>query len=136
MILTESKNGEEYIRLTSKGIKRAKKYIIDDIYIERLDPWDGKWRMVVFDIPENLKSVRNIFRNKLLNLGFIIIQDSVFIIPWECEDIVRYLAREYKIVPFVVYVLADKIDVNTKTRTRLNRFFNHLPNDAIARDGR
>lgn len=43
------------------------------------EPWDGKWRIVIFDIPETHKSVRNLFRRRLKDWEFRIFQKSVWI---------------------------------------------------------
>lgn len=51
----------------------------------REHPWDKKWRVVIFDIPESLRSKRSIFRSKLKALNFCMIQKSVFAIPFRCE---------------------------------------------------
>lgn len=41
--------------------------------------WDGKWRIVVFDIPEQKRLVRNLFRRNLKKWGFKSLQKSVWI---------------------------------------------------------
>lgn len=43
--------------------------------------WDGKWRMIIFDIPESHRTVRQMFRLKLLDLGARMLQSSVWISP-------------------------------------------------------
>jgi len=45
-------------------------------------PWDGKWRMVLFDIPEDARSDRNRLRGLLKSNGYKQVQKSVFINPW------------------------------------------------------
>lgn len=82
------------ISLTKEGKKRAGKYQIDDLYIERPRKWDGKWRIVVFDIPNSSDIVRNIFRRKLKEFGFYLFQRSVWIYPFECQEEINFL-REF-----------------------------------------
>lgn len=72
------KNNEIYLRLTSTGKKR----IYRDFPILKLTKkWDKRWLIVVFDISEKSKSVRNNFRGKLKSLGFGMLQESVWISP-------------------------------------------------------
>ena len=40
------------IVLTKDGRKKALSFKIDEIKIKKPERWDGKWRIVVFDIPE------------------------------------------------------------------------------------
>ncbi len=45
----------------------------------RENRWDGKWRMIFFDIPENRRGQRNWLRAQLKNQEFRMVQQSVFI---------------------------------------------------------
>lgn len=46
---------------------------------EEPQKWDGKWRIVVFDIPEQKRLIRNLFRRNLKKWGFKPLQKSVWI---------------------------------------------------------
>jgi phenylacetic acid degradation operon negative regulatory protein len=72
------KNGDVYLRLTSTGTKRVHR---DFPILSLTRKWDKRWVIVVFDISEKSKSVRNNFRNKLKSLGFGMLQESVWISP-------------------------------------------------------
>ncbi len=50
--------------------------------------WDGKWRMLIFDIKEKRRKVRATLRNLLAGAGFIRLQDSVWIHPYPCDEFV------------------------------------------------
>lgn len=72
------KDGKAYLRLTSAG----KGNIVRDFPILNLTKkWNRKWVIIVFDIEEKSKSVRNNLRNKLKSLGFGMLQESVWISP-------------------------------------------------------
>jgi phenylacetic acid degradation operon negative regulatory protein len=43
--------------------------------------WDGKWRMVLFDVPQNRASDRTRLRRSLADRGFGYLQNSVWITP-------------------------------------------------------
>ena len=78
------KNGEVYMRITSEG----KRIIQRDFPMLSFQnkAWDGKWRISMFDIEEINKTVRDRLRRKLKELGFGMLQKSVFISP---HDIMR-----------------------------------------------
>ncbi|HEY5551230.1 MAG TPA: hypothetical protein VIK52_05040 [Opitutaceae bacterium] len=43
--------------------------------------WDGRWRLVLFDIPENQRTVRTRLSRGLRQLGFGYLQNSVWVSP-------------------------------------------------------
>lgn len=53
--------------------------------------WDGKWRLVVFDVPERWRYLRDNLRGHLLRLGLYPIQKSVWLFPYPCDDLVRLI---------------------------------------------
>ena len=79
------------IHLTVQGEK-----IIDALYtgayvIPLPVRWDGKCRLVMFDVPEKRKKVRDTLRFLLRSAGFILFQDSVWIQPYPCDELVTLL---------------------------------------------
>lgn len=80
------KDNKPYLRLTSAG----KSSLVRDFPILSLTKkWDKKWVIVVFDIEEKTKSLRNNFRNKLKSLGFGMLQESVWISPLSIGEDMR-----------------------------------------------
>jgi len=55
--------------------------------------WDGRWRLVAFDVPEARRSARNQLRRYLRNRGFGCLQGSVWITPDPMTDERKRLAR-------------------------------------------
>lgn len=56
--------------------------------------WDGVWRMITFDVPENQNTARVRLRRYLKDRGFGYLQQSVWITPDPLEDELRNLSRE------------------------------------------
>lgn len=61
-------------RLTDSGKDKAlwKRMMFED------EPWDGKWRVVIWDIPEKRRMARDLLRYKLKQLGFSQLQKSIW----------------------------------------------------------
>lgn len=78
------KNGEVYLRLTSRGDQKLKRDF--PLISMQQKPWDKKWRIAIFDIREEYKNRRDALRGKLREIGFAMLQESVFITP---HDIVQ-----------------------------------------------
>lgn len=78
-------NHQIYISLTKEGRKKAGIFQIDKLKIARPKRWDKKWRLLIFDIPQERKISREALRGKLKELGFHQLQKSVWIYPFECR---------------------------------------------------
>ena len=50
MIDIEYRGHQMYFSLTEEGEKRAKKYKINELKIEKPKKWDKIWRVLIFDI--------------------------------------------------------------------------------------
>lgn len=102
-------NGETQLVLTEDGKKKTLQFQVDNLQIKKPEKWDGLWRLVIFDIPEDKRLARGIFRKKLKELEFTQLQRSVFASRYECKDEIDFLRHVLEISPFVHYVLAKEI---------------------------
>ena len=109
---------KEVFSLTKLGYFRTKK-LLKSFCIQKPKKWDGKWRMVVFDIPVSKKNTADLFRNQLKNLGLANLQKSIWIHPYDCRDQVYYLAGNLFIKPYVRYIVAEEV---TGEQDLKNRF--------------
>ncbi|MDD3498579.1 MAG: CRISPR-associated endonuclease Cas2 [Candidatus Moranbacteria bacterium] len=102
------------IELTEKGKKQAKKLGFDGLKIDKPKKWDKKWRVVIFDIPEKKKIVREVLRKKIQDLGFQEIQKSVFVHPYPCSDEITVVIKFFKADKFVKKFIATNFDKKTE----------------------
>jgi DNA-binding PadR family transcriptional regulator len=103
------KNNSNYI-LTSKGKELAK--YIKSRKKNQQQKWDGKYRVVIFDIPENKRKIRNWLREELYLLDYRKLQESVFISKYALpEDLIKEI-KQMKISSCVNYLLVDKVYKN------------------------
>jgi len=65
--------------------------------------WDGSWKIIAFDIPESKKRERNIFRSLIKRMGFIGIQNSVFIAPYADFEQLANLRVYLKIEKYISF---------------------------------
>ena len=72
--------------------------------------WDGKWRAVIFDVPEKFRWGRDSLRKKLRELGFRELQKSVFVFPYDCKDEIDFIIEFYKMRKYVRFGVFDYID--------------------------
>ena len=103
-------NGEIKMVLNENGKKRVVKYELEDMTIPKPKNWDGKWRLIIFDIPEKFQRERRALRIKLDELGFYPLQKSVWLYPYECRDEIDFIVEFFKISPYVRIVEATGFD--------------------------
>lgn len=107
----EKKNYKVYINLTEKGKKKAGRFQIDSLKINKSKKWDGKWRIVIFDIAQLQKLQRNAFREKLKKLGFYPLQKSVLVCPYECKDEIELLRDFFGLSQKEIrFIVAEEIE--------------------------
>lgn len=94
MINFYKKGNQIYISLTEKGKRNAGWMQVDDLKIKKPKKWDGCWRIVIFDIINLKRIYREALRGKLKDLGFHLLQKSVWIIPYDCKDEI-YLLKDF-----------------------------------------
>ena len=101
-LITIGEQGDKTkITLTKLGRKKVLEYQVDDMELDIPLKWDSKWRVVIFDIPESRKTHRDVFRRKLINLGFERIQGSVWRHKYPCQKEIEFLSHLYEIYPYV-----------------------------------
>lgn len=94
------KNGEAVFRITSLG----KTKIVYDIPLARFTgkKWDGIWRLVSFDVPEKKAKLRKRLRNKLKELGFGMLQESLWVTPHDLGEKLEQFLEEENLKDFTI----------------------------------
>ena len=98
------------LQVTSKGEKVLRMLEVRDFQFKKPKRWDSKWRMLIFDIPEKRKGTRERVRQTLLRIGFVRLQDSVWVYPYDCEDLVTFLKADFHIGKDVLYMVVDALE--------------------------
>ena len=82
------------VALTEKGHAMIETIHASEYRIPEPAFWDGKWRVVMFDIREKRRKARSQLRSLLSGAGFLRLQDSVWIHPYPCDEFIG-LVRAY-----------------------------------------
>lgn len=98
-IKVKSLQPNEGIILTSKGSQRLLNLALTKG--EKKKRKDGKWLMVIFDIPEKLRKLRNFFRETLCLLGFKKLQKSVWVCPYDVLEEIQKIIQGYSLQRYV-----------------------------------
>lgn len=106
-----------YYSLTAAGENILQRWEGRDYKIERPKKWDRKWRVVIFDIPEKKKGARDEVRRIISRTGFERLQDSVWVYPFDCEDVVGLLKTELGLGKNMLYMIVDQLENDRHLRT-------------------
>ncbi|OGE27078.1 hypothetical protein A3H85_03975 [Candidatus Daviesbacteria bacterium RIFCSPLOWO2_02_FULL_40_8] len=112
--IVKRKSGVTTIKLSSVGRKYLRRLQIHTIKINRPNKWDGRWRIIIFDIPITKNSSRELLRRNMKRLGFYKLQASVFVHPYACYEVVTYLRDYFGVRTEVEYIESDKLESQNK----------------------
>lgn len=116
-------NKNSRFKLTKLGAARVNYYKLEKIVFTPGDKrWDGKWRIVVFDIPESYRIARDLLRSKLREWDCYKIQNSVFTCPYACEKELKEVIKILDIRECVHIFLTDDLG---SIKNMLTRYY-HL----------
>lgn len=103
----EGRGRKANYRITDKGEERVRKQISK--YLLEQVSWDGKWRMVIFDIEESHRVVRDRLRRFLRSVGFGYLQRSIWISPFPAREILGEFLEESGLADVALVVEADYV---------------------------
>lgn len=109
MVEMIEEDGQEIIKLTQKGHTKYLKFKLEELSLHG-KRWDGKWRIVIYDIAKFKKNQQSAFRNILKYIHFLPLQKSVYLTPYQCDEQILYLREYFGIAEEVMIIRADKIE--------------------------
>ncbi len=107
LIHIKSLEGKKAVMLTKEGLGKALKasFIMEGKKKRK----DGKWTMLIFDVPERYRKSRDLLRSILHNLGYKMFQQSVWITPYDVSDPTESLLQMYSLDKYVKIFLIEEI---------------------------
>lgn len=75
--------------------------------------WDKRYRLVMFDVPQYRRSTRDKLRGLMRACGFLRLQDSVWVYPFDCEELVALVKADLRIGKDVLYAVVESIENDT-----------------------
>jgi len=114
-----NQNGQVFVSITKKGYNRLAQLESLRVRLPAQKPntWDGKWRIVIFDIPERDRNLRDAFRSKLRELECVRLQGSVWVTPYEVRGEIKRLCEAGRFSRIAVQcILAYSFDEEVRFR--------------------
>ena len=100
---------QEVVKLTDKGRTKYLKFKLEQLSLGGKS-WDGKWRIVIYDINKFKKNQQSAFRNIIKRINMLQIQKSVYLTPFPCQEEIEYLREYFGISDEVILIRADRIE--------------------------
>jgi hypothetical protein len=106
-IKVKSFEGTKGVTLTPKGAERVLQ--VKRKLKEKKKRKDGKWIMIIFDIPEKKRRARELLREALVDLGYQKLQQSVWVCPYDVYEETEEAIRSYYTIPYVRMFLIKEV---------------------------
>jgi DNA-binding transcriptional regulator PaaX len=105
---------QEYARLTKEGKKKMHSLIIESDTGLVPHTWDGFWRIIILDLPEERKHERESLRYLLKKANFVCIKNTVWISPYPYENLFTNIKKDLGLSTELMIVVTDKLDDDTR----------------------
>ena len=104
----------EYARLTKLGRKKMHSLELENYTTLVNTSWDGFWRIILLDLPENRKSERESLRYLLKKAGFVCLKNSAWISPFPYEYLFTNIKKDLGLTTEMMIIVTQFIDEETK----------------------
>ena len=95
-----------YYSLNTKGMKWMEQGRVRAFEVKRTK-WDGRWRLLVYSIPETMRDLRDKLRYKLQSLGYANMSASLWISPYDLRPGLHRYMEEMGMLDYVEEFTAD-----------------------------
>lgn len=106
----------ERLSITDEGRTALRETVLKTVNLLKTASWDHKWRVAIFDIPEIYAPLRRKIRDVLKRAGFVQLQQSVWVFPHECKELVQLLQQESKLSKYILYGVLESIEGEERLR--------------------
>ncbi|MEK7157206.1 MAG: CRISPR-associated endonuclease Cas2 [Patescibacteria group bacterium] len=109
------------VHLTKHGETEVMKIVLCQYKISETIVWNGKWHMIIFDIREKRRGVRQKLRKLLSGAGMLRLQDSVWIYPYPCDEFVALVRASLGSgTGELLYFIAEGLESDRHLRNHFN----------------
>jgi phenylacetic acid degradation operon negative regulatory protein len=104
----------DYAHLTKKGRKKVHSINLDHEKNLLSPSWDGKWRIVMLDLPERRKDERDALRYLLKKAGFVCLKNAVWISPFPYEYFFTNIKKDFGLTTELMIFTTNSLDPQTE----------------------
>ncbi len=114
LIESHSSGQKDYARLTKEGKKKALSHKLESDTSVLNPSWDGKWRIILLDLPESRKNERESLRYLLKKAGFVMLKNSAWVSPYPFEHLFMNIKKDLGLTTEIMILITDSLDKETE----------------------
>ena len=104
----------DFARLTKEGKKKAHSLKLDGDGAVLNTSWDGFWRIIILDLPEERKAEREALRYLLKKAGFACLKNSIWISMYPYEHLFTNIKKDLELSTELIILVTNKLDDDTE----------------------
>ena len=108
---SERKN---YAKITARGKTKLNSMTLAGGNALIPQTWDGFWRIILLDLPENRKNERESLRYLLKKAGFVCLKNSAWISPFPFEYLFTNIKKDLGLTTEMMIIVTENIDSESK----------------------
>jgi DNA-binding transcriptional regulator PaaX len=109
-----SSGRESYAKLTKAGKSKVNALRLTSPDALVSSNWDGLWRIILLDLPEERKSERESLRYLLKKAGFVCLKNSAWISPLPYEHLFQNIKNDLGLTTELMIIVTPFVDDETK----------------------
>lgn len=106
-------DNKSYLKLTKKGKHKLNSIKLEGSGALVSTAWDGFWRIIILDLPEERKSEREALRYLLKKADFTCVKNTVWISPYPYEHLFENIKKDLALGTELMIIITDKLDPET-----------------------
>ena len=118
LIETIESDRQSYARITPKGRQKLASLKLDNKHTLSNPTWDGRWRIMLLDLPESRKAEREALRYLLKKAGFITLKNSAYVSPYPFEFLFENMKKDFGLTTELMIIVTETLDTETDTQLR------------------
>jgi len=107
-------DNKKYLRLSKKGRNKLNCIRLEGEEALVSTSWDGFWRIIILDIPENRKSEREALRYLLKKANFVCVKNTVWISPFPYEYLFENIKKDLGLGMELMIIITNNLDEETR----------------------
>lgn len=105
---------QKFVKITPRGQTKLHSIMVEGEEALIPQTWDGFWRIILLDLPEERKSERESLRYLLKKAGFVCLKNSAWISPFPYEHLFENIKKDLSLTTEMIIIVTENIDEETK----------------------
>ena len=114
LIQSISSGQNDYTLLTKEGKKKINSLKLNSNTNLVNTSWDGLWRIILLDLPEDRKNERESLRYLLKKAGFVCLKNSAWISPYPFEHLFTNIKKDLGLTTEIMIIVTEFVDEESK----------------------